>query len=319
MKLISKILRAPAVHFIVIGAVIFGLSGKATAPKSEIVIQERQIEQLRADIKAQTGLEPNAQQMQAAIEQTINDEVLYLQALKLKLDKSNVGVRHRLIQIARFVGDGSALSETAAYQKALDLGLDRTDLVVRRQLIANMKLIAAKVPTLKEPGWLTAEQIQTYYNDNKTHFEKPKRISFTHIYVSRDKWGKQAETKAHQLLRALQAKQVHPPIQDAPGDVFLSGNQFASSTPAMLQRFFGSQFVAQVFGLEPGKWQGPIVSSYGWHLVWVEGVKESQTPALTEVLNQVEGNILQGRETLRLNDALHELRSHYTIRIESNA
>ncbi len=311
-------MRNPAIHFILIGVVLFFFFGRTPAPNREIVIQKTQIEQLKADIKAQTGLEPNAQQVQAAIEMAVNEEVLYRQALKLKLDRTNVGVRHRLVQIARFVGDGSTLSEGAAYQKALDLGLDRTDPVVRRQLIANMKLIAAKIPTAKEPARMTVEQVQTYYNENKNHFEKPERISFTHVYVSRDKWGKQGDAEAHRLLRVLQTKQVQPPLQVAQGDVFLSGNRFESSTPAMLQRFFGSQFVAQVVGLEPGKWQGPIASSYGWHLVWVEGVKDPQTPPLTEVLNQIEGNILQEREVIRLNDALQELRSHYTIRVESN-
>lgn len=319
MNFISKILRAPVVHFIVIGAAIFGLFGKNSDTKDEIVIQQSQVEQIRADIKAQTGVEPNERQMLAAIELAINEEILYRQALKLKLDRSHAGVRYRLVQIAQFVGSDAALSEDELYQKALDLGLDRTDPVVRRQLIANMQLIAAKVPTEKEPATLTPGQVQSYYNAHQNQFEQPQRISFTHVYLSRDKRGAKGESDARRLLSNLQMQQAQPPLQKIPGDAFLSGNDFSALTPAMLQRFFGSRFVAQVFTLEPGKWQGPIASSYGWHVVWVEEVKEPQTSALSEVLNQVRGSILQEREANRLNDALQELRSHYTIRVESNA
>lgn len=314
-----KILRMPAIHFVAIGAVIFCFSGNTPDVQNEIVIRQSQIEQMKSEIKELTGVAPNALQVQAAIDQAVNDELLYRQALKLKLDQSNAGVRYRLVQIAQFVGDGSALSEEELYQKALALGLDRTDPVVRRQLIANMKLIAAKVPTAKEPATLTPEQVQAYYEANKSQFEKPKQVSFTHIYLSRDKWKKNGEREARRLLYDLQMKQIQPPLQVVPGDSFLSGYYFSDLTPSMLQRFFGSRFVAQVFVLEPGRWQGPIASSYGWHLVWVEEVKPPQVPVLDEVLNQVRGTILQEREAIRLNDALQELRSHYTIRIETNA
>lgn len=319
MNFILKILQAPVFHFIAIGAVLFALSGRSPDTKDEIVIQQSQIEQMRADIKTQTGVEPSNRQLQAAIELAINEEMLYRQALKLKLDRTHAGVRYRLVQIAQFVGDGSALSEDKLYQKALDLGLDRTDPVVRRQLIANMKLIAAKVPTEKEPATLTPEQVQSYYNAHQDRFKKPQRISFTHVYLSRDKRGTKGELEARRFLSDLNRQQMHPPLQKIPGDAFLSGNSFSALTSGMLQRFFGSRFVAQVFTLETGKWQGPIASSYGWHVVWVEEVKEPQISALSEVLNQVRGSILQEREAVRLNDALQELRSHYTIRVESNA
>lgn len=325
MKLIFKILRAPAFHFILIGAFLFGFhqieqkyfSLKSSSLKEEIVIQKDQIEQFKKDIKTQTGQEANAQQVRAAIETAIDDEVLYRQALKLKLDQTNMGVRHRLVQIAKFVSDGSSLSEQDLYRKALELKLDRSDLVVRRQLITNMKLIVAKIPSKKEPSKLTSEQIQTYYDENKKQFEKPERISFSHIYLSRDKWKKKGDIEAARVLKDLQAKQAQPPLQTHFGDSFLMGNRFSGSSPSILQRYFGSAFVSQVYKLEPGKWQGPIPSSYGWHLVWVEEIKEAQVPALKEVLNQVEGNILQDREVIRLKDSLIELRSHYKIRVDS--
>lgn len=321
MKILFKILKAPAFHFILIGALLFELhqvkqkyffTPSSSAFRDEIVIRKEQIEQFKKEIKTQTGVAASPQQIKAAIELAINDEVLYRQALKLKLDQTNLGVRHRLVQIAKFVSDGSSLSEQALYRKALELKLDRSDPVVRRQLIANMKLILAKIPNKKEPANLTSEQIQAYYDEHKNRFEKPEQISFSHIYLSRDKWKKRGALEAERLLKSLKGR-IDKPL----GDSFLMGNHFVASSPSMLQRYFGSDFVSQVFKLEVGKWQGPILSSYGWHLVWVEDIEKAQAPPLKEVLNQVEGNILREREVIRLKDALLKLRSQYKIRVDS--
>ncbi len=326
MNFIFKILRAPTFHFLLMGSLLFGakqmgeryFANEHPKVEDEIVIRKSQIEELKDEIKVQTGLEPKALQIQAAIEKAIDDEVLYRQALHLNLDKTNAGVRHRLIQIARFVSNDSSLSDQAAYRKALDLGLDRSDPVVRRQLITQMKLIAAKVPNTRENAKLSAEQIQKFYEENKTKYEKPERVSFTHIYLSRDKRGKQAQIEASRLLKDLQSKQIQPPLQNNLGDLFLMGNLFSNSNFSLVQRYFGSDFATQIFKLERGKWQGPIASTYGWHLVWIDDFKGAQLSPLGEVINQLEGNLLQERESMRLKEALKTMRSHYKIRVENN-
>lgn len=325
MGFFYKILRMPALHFIVIGALLFVFQQmwdfytlkKNPPPQDEIIISSAQIEQLKEDIKAQTGLEPNAFQIQAAISTAIDDEILYRRALDLKLDEINLGVRHRLIQIARFMETSAASdSEDALYRKALELGLDRSDPVVRRQLIANMKLVLQKVPRAQDSKKLSQEEIQSYYDQKAEIFLRPERYTLKHIYVSRDRWGKKAEVEAKRRLKELQSQQIQPSDPTAVGDLFLRGNSFSAATPSALQNLFGANFASQLEPLKPGQWQGPILSSYGWHLVWIVEKTDPQKPALTEVMNQVKGNLLQERDVLRLEDALKELRLHYQIRVE---
>jgi len=320
---LKKAARLPLLHFFLAGALLFvlqqtweGHSQRVNPSRESIVIRPEQIEQFKRDIKAQTGLEPNAFQIQAAIEDAIDDEILYRRALGLKLDRINPGIRHRLVQIAKFAGGSPQDSENQLYEKALEMGLDKSDPVVRRQLIANMKLIARKLPSPSEPSRVSAEEIQAYYERHLDQFMLPERYTLSHVFVSKDRWKAKGEGEARRLLKELQAGGP-PSSQAAAGDLFLRGNRLVRADAAALRDFFGSPSVApQIAALEPGKWQGPIPSAYGWHLVWIEEKANTQAKPLREVSNQIKGDILNEREALRLEKYLREQRARYEIQVE---
>jgi parvulin-like peptidyl-prolyl isomerase len=37
-----------------------------------------------------------------------------------------------------------------------------------------------------------------------------------------------------------------------------------------ISQIFGSDFARTLVSLKPGTWCGPIESTYGWHLVWID-------------------------------------------------
>ena len=45
---------------------------------------------------------------------------------------------------------------------------------------------------------------------------------------------------------------------------------YAERSPDQVANIFGTSFAQALPGLEQGKWQGPVESGLGWHLVWVE-------------------------------------------------
>lgn len=320
----NKAARMPALHFFLAGALLFAAqqaweahSLRKHPPRESIAIRSEQIEQLKRDIKTQTGMEPSDFQVQAGIEEAIDDEILYRRALGLKLDRINPGIRHRLVQIAKFVGSPQD-SDDVLYEKALESGLDKSDPVVRRQLIANMKLIARKLPTPSEPAHVSPEEIQAYYDRHSEQFMLPERYTLIHVYVSKDRWRAKGEMEAKRLLKELQSASILPSAPIAAGDLFLRGNRLARADASQLQDFFGSpSFASQIASLEPGKWQGPIPSAYGWHLVWIEERVKAQPKPLREVANQIKGSILNEREALRLERYLKEQRARCEIRVES--
>jgi hypothetical protein len=58
---------------------------------------------------------------------------------------------------------------------------------------------------------------------------------------------------------------------------------YAERSTDQVANIFGTSFARGLPGLEPGKWQGPIESGLGWHLVWVESNIPGRVPAFEEV------------------------------------
>ncbi|MFO1519639.1 MAG: peptidyl-prolyl cis-trans isomerase [bacterium] len=326
MKPFSKILKSPLLHFLLMGAALFGANRawerferwRHPAPPEEIVIGRAQIEELKKDIFSQTGVPPVPAQTAAAIEGAIDDEVLYREALNLHLDRNNPSVKRRLIQLAKFVGEDPKASDAVLYRKALEWGLNRSDRVVRRHLIATMALIARKVPTPNQPARVTGEELQTYLDRHPENFTKAPELSFTQIYFSRDRRGSKGEEEAKELLRKLEKGETTLAQAVGGGDSFMEGNRFSAFSSSALSRLFGPSFAQEVSHLKPRQWAGPVASSYGWHLVWVEQITPPRVEPLEAVANQIRGILLQEREAARLKETLAQLRSKYVIRVESD-
>lgn len=324
MKYLSRFLKSPGLHFLLIGALLFTVHQFWTAysarhlpaAKEELVIGKEQIDQIKNDIRAQTGTQASPAQIETAIQKAIDDEILYRQALALHLDRNNPSIRHRLIQLARFVSEDPKTSDATHYRKALDLGLDRSDQVIKRYLISMMSLVAKKVPTPQAPSQVSTKELKDYLEQHPQSFMTPLQFKISQIYFSRDKRRAQAESQAKALLTQLQKEGIKPDQSSGLGDSFLEGNHFPWLNDSALERLFGAVFTQHLAASEAGKWVGPLPSSYGWHLVFIKGTRPPQIPPLETVANQVKSAILKEREQQRMIETLQELRSRYSIHVE---
>jgi hypothetical protein len=170
-----RLVRRPALHFAVIGAALFvarGLVGDSG--EIEVIdIPRARVEQLDARYLAETGLKPTPAELRKLVEEEVDDQILYREALRRGFERSDPIVRARLVRDMRFVstaagsaGNGRAreivpsgqLDRAAAptaspargtgdplpsddelFMRALELGLARSDLVVHRRLVQRMK------------------------------------------------------------------------------------------------------------------------------------------------------------------------------------
>jgi len=137
-------LRAPVLHYVLIGALLFvsrpwwravatGSPARSAAPKT-IVVSSEQVGQIRSQWSARTGRLPDGDQLHAAVERAVDEEILYREALARGLDRDDEVVRQRLVSIMGFVSDSAAHAsdaDDALYHDALALGFDRNDVVVR--------------------------------------------------------------------------------------------------------------------------------------------------------------------------------------------
>ncbi|RTL39383.1 MAG: peptidyl-prolyl cis-trans isomerase [Burkholderiales bacterium] len=101
--------REPLLHFLLLGAALFGLDHWLNAGKgdaNEIVISAEVDEEARQLFKARRGQEPNAEEMTALRKVWLDNEVLYREGLALQLDKGDTAIRERVIFKALSIVDG---------------------------------------------------------------------------------------------------------------------------------------------------------------------------------------------------------------------
>jgi PPIC-type PPIASE domain len=109
------ILREPLLHFVLIGAILFGLftaaQGDGEALPGEIVVSSGQIASIKAIHSRTWQRQPSPEELDALVADHIRDEVLYREAIAMGLDKDDVVIRRRMRQKMEFVADAMAEAE----------------------------------------------------------------------------------------------------------------------------------------------------------------------------------------------------------------
>lgn len=109
------LLREPLLHFFLLGAGLFALVSATRDVGRErsdhIVVTAGQVERLTAAWEQTWRRSPTPQELDALIEDHIDEEVLYREALALDLDKNDIIIRRRLRQKMEFVAQDLAPPE----------------------------------------------------------------------------------------------------------------------------------------------------------------------------------------------------------------
>ena len=134
----------------------------------------------------------------------------------------------------------------------------------------------------------------------------PERFTFTHLYFSSERNGKQ---RSEEALRNIQGNEDTLPKSDP----FMLGKNFVEKSRFEIQRDFGNQF-SEVFE-EPifDRWLGPVESAYGFHAVKLLNKVESITPSLNQVKEKVEIDFYLEEKQKTLDSYLVELRDKYQV------
>jgi hypothetical protein len=294
--MIGRVLRAPALHFLVIGAVLFAARGRfERAPDPAIAA---------IDPAELAGLGP----------EEIEDEVLHREALALGLDRRDGTVGERLRRLGAFVGEDSG-NEAALEESARRLGLDRSDLVVRRHLVEMVRLATGRLGAGDMPS---ETELRAYLEQHPDDFAAPERLRLTHVYLARDRHGAALESDALQVLGELRRDGVDPSAAAARGDAFLGGAEIGPASAVDLDRMFGAGFASALADAPVARWVGPVRSSYGLHLVWVRDRLPAGLPALDAVRGRVLHRMLRERSAERSRERIDALRARYAPGVVQN-
>jgi len=290
-----RILASPALHFIIVGALIFAAvlfsQGAFSArERARIVIPNYRIAVARAEFENTLGRPPTAEENRNIVDTIVDREVLYRYALDLGLHKQKV-VEERLSQIARFVEENPHEPKSKAERAldALDLGLHEGDLVVRRILVDGARRLI-RAPVLM--GLPSDEMLEAYLRENGEKFMIPGKMRITHVTVNELKYGKDTGKRANELLSKIKSENLSPEEATALEPKVFIESVLPPLPDKEIERKFGYRFTNILKEAPIGKWSGPIPSRYGVHLVYIHERTEPYVSPLKNIRKKVKGRLL---------------------------
>ena len=207
----KPLLREPLIHFLLIGALLFGLYGlaqsgrPAAAGATDIRLSLDEIRQLTLLFQSQWRRPPTPQELDRLVENKVQQEILY--------------------------------------REALAMGLDKDDEIVKRRMAQKMQFLAEDVAAAHEP---TTADLRSWFDANSAKFAQPPRLSFRHLYFSPDQRGAHARADAGHALAKLAGQPVDAKIANSLADPFIRSYLPATdeNTPATRCAFSCSSTVS---------------------------------------------------------------------------
>ncbi|WP_456404049.1 peptidylprolyl isomerase [Thiolapillus sp.] len=245
----KNVLREPLLHFLLIGAGLFFLFGQLNDPGTATA---QRIVISEADLEQ-------------------------LAATWLKATGRPPSAQERENQLRQFI------RERVLYREAMAMGLDKDDVIVRRRLAKKMEYLFNDLSVVPEP---TEDDLSSFLAEHSEKFMQPARISFRQIYLDPSVHGSDLDKAAGQLLQVLQADNASIDPANV-GDRSLLPHKFGNETEHDIAGMFGVEFADKLFNFPLARWQGPVASEYGAHLVYIEDRTAAMLPALSAIRKRV--------------------------------
>jgi hypothetical protein len=280
MKILQKLIREPLFQFLVLGALIFFVAGRKhrsdPASVAKIVVTQSQIESMVVGFSRTWMRSPTHAEMRGLVDDYVREEVLY--------------------------------------REAKALGLDQDDVIVRRRMRQKFEFLAEEVAA--KSGAPSEQDLEAYLQQHPDKYREEPAFTFEHIFFSREKRGASTEVEARTLVARLAASKARVTAAGTFGDALLLPWQFEKISAGETARLFGENFAKHLTMVEPGRWAGPLESSYGLHLVRVDERTFGATPPLANVRESVLRDLLNDRRRQELDAQYDKLRARYTVTVE---
>ncbi len=198
------------------------------------------------------------------------------------------------------------------YREGRAAGLDRDDFVIRRRVRQKMEFLAEDMAAV-EPS---DEELAAYLSSNPERFRTEDRLTFHQVFLSATRRGGALDDDAKRFAETL-VRDSAPVDTAAIGDPFLLGEIFREISRSEVARTFGEGFAQQLFGVQLGRWQGPVMSSFGAHFVFADEHVKGNLPPLDSVRNAVRREWQNARQIEAEQRLYRSLRDRYQIVVET--
>lgn len=186
------------------------------------------------------------------------------------------------------------------YREGLAIGLDIDDPMIKRRVSQKFATIAEESEAAAMPA---DDDLQRWLDKHAARYAEPALITFDQVAFD------SASADIESARRAL-ASGANP---QALGTSRMLLPHFDLYPMDAIDRDFGAGFANALLSVRPGRWEGPIRSGYGVHLVRVEKVVPGRTAKLSEVRAAVARDYEQDRRQQAADTAYRKLMREYRI------
>lgn len=203
--------------------------------------------------------------------------------------------------------------EEALYREAVALGYADSDYVLKRRLVQKLELnlegFASTQVTLSDA------ELQRCFKAQRSDFQQAARYTFAHVFL-----GPAAEAQAAALLESLNERAVGFNDGTVYGQRFPYHSVYVDRDLAFIASHFGDDFTATLSTLAANdRWQGPVVSEHGVHLVMLSRLTPALDPQYEDVKHQVERTCQRLRARELTDQAIQEIVDKYRPIIDFQA
>ena len=275
-----RIVKEPLFHFVLIGAVIFGLYSVTGAEddagdERAITITAGEVKWMTDSWAARWNRPPTREELDGVMRSYIREQVLA--------------------------------------REAVAMGLDDGDTVIRRRLAQKLEILSKDLLTPTDPD---PAQLEEWFEANKDRYRDPVLYTMTHIYLDPDKRDEQVLEQAEIIRDELNALDTVPADINEYGDPFMLQSYYPEYTETELAKAFGTGFVELVKELEPGRWHAPVLSGYGVHVVLVSERRLPEEPIYSAVEDRVRQDWIDQTRDELTEQFVVNLLDRYEIEIE---
>lgn len=279
-------LTSPLFHFVLAGTVLYLFFGRPdpeltdTGDRSrEIVITEGRIENLVTIFQKTWQRPPTAAELQGMIDDFVQEEIYYREAIALGLDRDDTLIRRRMRQKIEFLTEDLTTPDDPGDEVLGSFLDDHPD-------------------SYRQGARFTLTQVFLDPEKHREGLEAHARELIARLETRpADQWS------AEELAEL--------------GDgLALLGNRHEDISELALDRDFGKDFSATLSELPEEKWTGPLPSGYGFHLVHIAERTPGRLPELAEVREAVLRDWSSSQRN-QANERLYESLFHrYTVTFE---
>ena len=198
------------------------------------------------------------------------------------------------------------LRDEILYREGIALGLDRNDPVIRRRVAQKVSFMVDQV--MAAP--VTEEALKDWFEANAEDYRLEASYSFQQVFLDPARHPGSFDEVIGEALAALNAGADPAGV----GDGALLQSSMSAAPLSVIARDFGDSFATQLTRLATGKWSGPVLSTFGTHLVRID----SSTPARDATLDEVRARVTRDIESAARQNAgdmvYDELRKRYRVR-----